>query len=88
MLEHVDPELLDRPRWRIRQARVRAAMGDETADYQVAIDRHYAQGPPLDWSETYVSAYATMHPWEDFAESWAQVMHVPFEPQGADVREL
>lgn len=44
--------------------------GDPSAvDYQQALDKHYEQGPPADWAESYVSAYATMHPWEDFAET-------------------
>ncbi|MDZ7685446.1 MAG: putative zinc-binding metallopeptidase [Gammaproteobacteria bacterium] len=39
--------------------------------YQEALERHYNEGPPPDWQEQYVSAYATMHPWEDFAETFA-----------------
>ena len=50
--------------------------GDETLDYQGEIDRHYAEGPPADWEQRYVSAYATMHPWEDFAETFAHVLHI------------
>jgi hypothetical protein len=54
----------------------RAVFGDERASYQDEIDRHYAEGPPDGWEAEYVSAYATMHPWEDFAETFAHVMHV------------
>lgn len=54
----------------------RAVFGDERADYQAALDRHYADGPPPDWSERYVSAYATMHPWEDWAETFAHYLHI------------
>jgi hypothetical protein len=50
--------------------------GDPDADYQAAVDRHYAQGPPADWQETYVSAYATMHPAEDWAETFAHYLHI------------
>jgi hypothetical protein len=39
--------------------------------YQDALQRHYAEGPPASWAENFVSAYATMHPWEDFAETFA-----------------
>lgn len=39
-------------------------------DYGDALERHYEQGPPADWRSHYVSAYATMHPWEDWAETW------------------
>ena len=49
----------------------RALFGDERADYAEALQRHYKQGPPSDWQLHYVSAYASTHPWEDWAESWA-----------------
>ena len=45
-------------------------------DYQEAIDRHYSQGPPAGWESSYISTYATMHPFEDFAETWAHYMHI------------
>ncbi|SFP88326.1 hypothetical protein SAMN03159489_02027 [Pseudomonas sp. NFPP07] len=54
----------------------RALFGDERASYAEALDRHYQQGAPSDWSQTYVSAYATMHPWEDWAETWAHYLHM------------
>ena len=56
--------------------RGRELFGDETADYQAAIDRHYAEGPPAGWEESYISTYATMHPFEDFAETWAHYLHI------------
>lgn len=40
-------------------------------DYSTALDQYYNDGPPADWKVDYVSAYATMHPWEDFAECFA-----------------
>jgi hypothetical protein len=54
----------------------RALFGDERTDYAAAIDRHYAEGPPAGWAEEYVSAYATMHPWEDWAETFAHYLHL------------
>ncbi len=39
--------------------------------YAEALEAHYNNGPPANWSEHYISAYASMHPWEDFAETWA-----------------
>ena len=54
----------------------RELFGDEQDDYQVAIGRHYAEGPPPDWPARFVSAYATMHPWEDWAESFAHYLHI------------
>jgi hypothetical protein len=56
--------------------RCRALMGDERADYAQAMERHYASGPPADWAERHVSAYATMHPWEDWAETFAHYLHI------------
>ncbi|TWU02009.1 putative zinc-binding metallopeptidase [Neorhodopirellula pilleata] len=38
-------------------------------DYSQAMKQHYERGAPADWHENHVSAYATMHPWEDFAET-------------------
>lgn len=59
-----------------RLARFRALFGDERADYGAALARHHAQGPPPDWTRTHISAYATSHPWEDWAETFAQLLHV------------
>ncbi len=61
------PELMDR---------CRELFGDESADYQAAIDRHYTDGPPAGWEQQYLSSYATMHPFEDFAETWAHYLHI------------
>ena len=38
--------------------------------------RHYEQGAPADWPARFVSAYASMHPWEDWAETWAHYLHM------------
>jgi hypothetical protein len=54
----------------------RALFGDERADYDAALKRHYAEGPPAGWERSFISAYATTHPWEDWAESWAHFMHI------------
>jgi hypothetical protein len=54
----------------------RAVFGDDTQDYGEALKRHYATGAPADWQEHFVSAYATSHPWEDFAETWAHYLHI------------
>jgi hypothetical protein len=54
----------------------RALFGDERASYAEALKRNYEQGPPADWADAHISAYATMHPWEDWAETWAHYMHV------------
>lgn len=56
--------------------RVREMFGDDRLDYQEAISRHYAQGAPEGWQQEYISAYAAMHPWEDWAETWAHYLHM------------
>jgi hypothetical protein len=56
--------------------RCRELFGDESKDYQAEIDRHYQEGPPEDWEASYISTYATMHPFEDFAETWAHYLHI------------
>jgi hypothetical protein len=54
----------------------RQLFGDERASYAEALKRNYEQGPPADWANSYITSYATMHPWEDWAETWAQFLHV------------
>jgi hypothetical protein len=55
----------------------RALFGDESIDYAQALQRHYAGGgQPQGWEERFVSAYATSHPWEDWAETWAHYLHM------------
>ncbi len=54
----------------------RELFGDEREDYGKALQQHYQQGPPPNWGEKYVSAYASSHPWEDWAETWAHYLHM------------
>jgi len=49
--------------------------GDERADYQEALRAHYADGPG-DARTGYVSAYAAVHPLEDWAETFARYLTV------------
>ncbi|MEO7233832.1 MAG: putative zinc-binding metallopeptidase [Lapillicoccus sp.] len=50
--------------------------GNPDADYQAALDRHYSQGAPGGWETDFVSSYATMHPAEDWAETFAHYLHI------------
>ncbi|GAB3526687.1 zinc-binding metallopeptidase family protein [Arthrobacter monumenti] len=59
---------------RTRQAR--EIFGDDTRNYQDELDRHYAEGAPGGWESEYISKYATMHPYEDFAETFAHYLHI------------
>ncbi|MFI5044494.1 MAG: putative zinc-binding metallopeptidase [Acidimicrobiales bacterium] len=60
----------------------RELFGDERQDYGDALSNHYGSGSDFapsgseDWEETHVSAYATMHPWEDWAETFAHYLHI------------
>ena len=54
----------------------RRVFGDERQDYAAALQNYYASGAPADWSERFISAYASSHPWEDFAETWAHYFHM------------
>jgi hypothetical protein len=57
-------------------AEFRALFGDETRDYAAALQTHYYNGPPADWAQSFISAYAASHPWEDWAETWAHYLHM------------
>ena len=56
----------------------RSLFGDERVSYEDALAQHYAGGPGTvdDWGDTHVSQYATMHPWEDWAETFAHYLHI------------
>jgi hypothetical protein len=54
----------------------RDVFGDERMDYAAALRRHHSIGAPDEWELRYVSAYASAHPWEDFAETWAHYFHI------------
>jgi len=58
-----------------RLDRFRALFGDERADYGAALAAHYSGGAQP-WTDQFVSSYATSHPWEDFAETFAHYLHI------------
>ncbi len=53
----------------------RSLFGDESQDYAAALSRHYSD-PPTAWVDTHISAYATAHPHEDWAETAAHLLHL------------
>ncbi len=54
----------------------RSLFGDERADYRSALDNHYAGAHSL-WDPTrFVSHYATSHPFEDWAETFAVYLRI------------
>jgi hypothetical protein len=54
----------------------RKVFGDDQQDYDAALQTYYQNGPASDWQQCFVSAYASSHPWEDWAESWAHYLHI------------
>lgn len=54
----------------------RSLFGDERTDYGKSLQRYYKNGPPADWNSHFITRYASSHPWEDWAESWAHYLHI------------
>jgi len=59
-----------------RLAQFRSLFGNEQANYAKALEKHYRDGPPPLWAHQYISSYASTHPWEDWAETWAHYLHI------------
>ena len=54
----------------------RELFGDERHDYQHSLKHYYQIGPKPHWQDNFISAYASAHPWEDWAETWAHYLHI------------
>jgi hypothetical protein len=54
----------------------RQLFGDEQKDYAAALETYYREGAPANWSDHFISPYATSHSWEDWAETWAHYLHM------------
>ena len=54
----------------------RAIFGNEELNYSDSLQRYYKDGAPDDWQKSFISKYATSHPWEDWAETWAHYLHI------------
>ncbi len=59
-----------------RLASFRKLFGDERLDYAIALKSYHDAGAPGDWNQRFISAYASAHPWEDWAETWAHYLHL------------
>lgn len=57
-------------------AAFRTLFGDETLEYKAALERHYQYGPPADFAQRHLTAYASAHPHEDWAETFAHYLHL------------
>jgi hypothetical protein len=62
----------------------RALFGDERQDYAQALQRNYSEGAPANWNLSFISEYASSHPWEDWAETWAHYLHIMDTLETAD----
>jgi hypothetical protein len=62
----------------------RGLFGDERENYDQALQNHYNQGAPVDWNLNFISSYASSHPWEDWAETWAHYLHIMDTLETAD----
>ncbi|MEM1261757.1 MAG: putative zinc-binding metallopeptidase [Pseudomonadota bacterium] len=71
-----------------RLAEARALFGDERADYDAALRQYYDNGPPANWSDTYITGYASAHPAEDWAETWAHYLHMQAALEAAESNGL
>jgi len=60
----------------ISLALFREQFGDDRIDYNLALQRYYRNAAPTNWQENYISQYASAHPWEDWAETWAHYLHI------------
>ena len=56
--------------------RFRELFGDERVNYTQSLQDYYNDGPKANWQNVWISAYASMHPWEDWAETWAHYLHM------------
>lgn len=54
----------------------RTIFGDERANYGDSLQLYYKNGVPKGWEKSFISKYATSHPWEDWAETWAHYLHI------------
>lgn len=54
----------------------RMVFGDERVNHGEALRRYHDHAPPSRWTEQFISSYASAHPWEDWAETWACYLHI------------
>lgn len=57
-------------------AAFRALFGDETRDYAASLAAHYARAANTPRDDAFISGYASSHPWEDWAETFAHYLHM------------
>lgn len=58
------------------QERFASLFGNPELAYNEALQNHYQNGAPADWANRFISAYASSHPLEDWAETFAHYLHI------------
>ncbi len=81
MIGHMRHEIAHMLWWRLSLREdfldaFRATFGDERIDYSAALRYHYENGPPTEWTQYYLTSYASAHPHEDLAETVAHLLHL------------
>jgi hypothetical protein len=59
-----------------REQGFRTLFGDERTDYEESLRNYYGGQRSSDWYTNHITQYASMHPWEDWAESFAHYLHM------------
>lgn len=54
----------------------REVFGDERQDYAEALQAYYDANNQSHWRSRYITPYASSHPHEDWAETWAHYLHI------------
>ncbi|MGO1396246.1 MAG: zinc-binding metallopeptidase family protein [Halomonas sp.] len=81
MIGHMRHEIAHMLWWRLSLREdflvaFREMFGDERQDYTAALQRHYNDGPPPSWKDSFLTTYASAHPHEDWAETAAHLLHL------------
>lgn len=81
MIGHMRHEIAHMLWWRLSLREdflvaFRKMFGDERQDYTAALQRHYNDGPPPSWKDSFLTTYASAHPHEDWAETAAHLLHL------------
>jgi hypothetical protein len=54
----------------------RNLFGNEEMNYEEALKSYYQTSNNSNWNNHFISRYASSHPWEDWAETWAHYLHI------------
>ena len=66
----------------------RRLFGDESVGYDAALQAHYRDGPRPGWEHDFITGYASAHPAEDWAETFAHWLHIRSALETADANGL